>query len=158
MASPTAAATIDIDAPADLVYDIISDIERLPEWAAETASCRWISLATGPAVGARFRGTNAHNGRRWGNECVVTDVDPGRRFGWHVTYFGRPSASWRYEVEPTDTGCRVTESTRRLVPKAIAGPVNLLLGITDRDEHNQRNIERTLASLKEHAERAAARA
>ena len=154
---PTASASIEIEAPASLVYEIVSDVARIPEWAAETERCRWVGGATGPAVGAKFRGTNRYRTLPWTTTCKVTAADPGKRFAFDV-YFGvLPTARWEYLIEPagpaSDSGrCRVTESTWRLVPKPISTPVNLLLGIRDRDAHNQHNIETTLGKLEDYAE------
>jgi len=150
----TASASIDIAAPPELVYDLVSDVTGLPDWAVETDRCTWVGGATGAAVGAKFRGHNRNRGRAWSTTCKVTAADPGRHFAFQVYAGGIPSAQWEYLIEPTDAGCRVTESTRRQVPKAIATVANRLLGIErgDRDAHNQRNIETTLAQLKARAE------
>lgn len=156
MDNPTATASVDIEAPAELVYDIVSDVTRVPEWAAETERCEWVGGATGPAVGARFRGRNRYRTVPWTTSCKVTAADPGRRFAFKVYVGGLTTAMWEYAIEPTERGCRVTESTRRGVPKLVSFPVNLLLGVGDRDAHNQRNIETTLAQLKQFAEAAAA--
>lgn len=156
MAEPTAQSSIDIAAPPELVYAIVSDVENLPDWAAETSKCTWLGGATGPAVGAKFRGVNKHKGRIWAMGCVVTDADPGKRFAFRVGLVGVPTSRWSYDIEPTGDGCRVTESTRRISPKIPTAAVNLLLGIKDRDKHNQANIEKTLAQLKEYAEKRAA--
>ena len=152
MEQPTASASIDIDAPADLVYEIVSDVTRLPEWAAETERCHWIGSATGPAVGARFRGRNRYRTIPWTTTCKVTAADPGRRFAFDVHVAVVRTATWEFALEPAGEGCRVTESTRRHVPGLLTVPVNLALGVRDRDEHNQRNIEATLAGLKSYAE------
>lgn len=152
MDNPTAQGTIDIDAPPTLIYELITDVTALPEWAAETDRCRWLDGATGAVVGARFRGRNRHKGRRWSTTCKVTAADPGRRFAFEVAVLRTRTAEWEYEIEPTEAGCRVTESTRRLVPLLPAKLANRLLGVRDRDAHNQANIERTLANLKQHAE------
>jgi uncharacterized protein YndB with AHSA1/START domain len=152
MDDPTAQGSIDIDVPPELAYELITDVTTLPEWAAEADRCRWLGDATGPAVGARFRGRNRHKGRRWSTTCKVTAADPGRRFAFTVVVMGARTAEWEYEIEPTGAGCRVTESTRRLGPRTPSKLANRLLGIRDRDAHNQANIERTLAGLKAHAE------
>jgi uncharacterized protein YndB with AHSA1/START domain len=156
MDNPTAQSTVEIAAPAELVYDLVTDVVDLPRWAAETARCRWLGGATEAAVGARFRGQNRNRHRRWSTTCKVIAADPGRRFAFQVHVAGYPTAVWEYEIEPTGSGCRVTESTRRLIPKVPAKLVNRLLGVSDRDAHNQRNIEQTLGSLKRYAEAGAA--
>ncbi|MGH3434571.1 MAG: SRPBCC family protein [Thermocrispum sp.] len=157
MAEPTAQSSIDIAAPPELVYRIVSDVENTPQWAAETATVKWLGGATGAEVGAKFRGTNKHNGRKWAMGCQVTDADEGRRFAFRVSMLGVPTAHWRYDIEPAGDGCRVTESTRRVAPNLPTRVVNkFVLGIRDRDQHNQRNIEQTLVRLKEFAEQQAA--
>ena len=157
MKQPTASASIEIDAPASLVYEIVSDVTSVPEWAAETERCRWIGGATGPAVGAKFRGTNRYRTVPWTTTCRVTAAEPGKRFAFDVYVGLLPTARWEYMIEAGDAdgnanSCRVTESTRRLTPKAISTPVNMLLGVRDRDQHNQHNIEATLGRLKDYAE------
>lgn len=157
MPEPTAQSSIEIAASPELVYELVSDVPNLPNWAAETDRCTWLGEADRAVVGAKFRGRNKHNRRVWATTCTVTAADPGRRFAFKVQVAGVPSALWRYDIEPTADGCRVTESTRRVSPRPAALLVNrLLLGISDRDSHNQRNIEHTLAKLKEHAEARAA--
>lgn len=157
MAEPTAQSSIDIAAPPELVYAIVSDVENLPQWAVEAERCKWLGDASGPAVGAKFRGINKHNGRKWAMGCEVTDAEQGRRFGFKVGMVGVTTAKWRYDIEPTDDGCRVTESTVRVAPKVPTMAFNrAILGIRNRDEHNQRNIEQTLVQLKSYAERQAA--
>lgn len=158
MAEPTAQSSIEIAAAPEAVYELVSDIPNQPKWAAEVERCTWTGDSTGPAVGATFRGINQHNKRKWPMSCVVTHAEPGRKFAFKVQFAGVPSALWSYEIEPTENGCRVTESTRRVAPRPIVLAVNRLgLGIADRDQHNQANIERTLASLKAYAEQQAAK-
>ena len=149
---PTASASIEVDAPPAVVYDIVSDVTRLPEWAAETERCWWVGGATGPAVGARFRGRNRYRTLPWTTTCTVTAADPGRLFAFAVAIFVVRTALWEYRIEPLAAGCRVTESTKRLVPAVLSGPVNRALGVRDRDAHNQHNIETTLGRLKAYAE------
>lgn len=158
MVEPTASSSIEIAASPSLVYEVVSDVAGLPKWAEEADRCSWLSGADRAVVGAKFRGRNRHKNRRWVTTCVVTDAEQGKRFAFRVHVAGVPSATWRYDIEPTDGGCRVTESTRRLTPRPLALVVNRFgLGIPDRDKHNQRNIERTLAQLKDHAEALAAK-
>ncbi|HAS09465.1 MAG TPA: SRPBCC family protein, partial [Acidimicrobiaceae bacterium] len=47
----------EIAAPPQRVWELISDITRMGEWSPETTGGKWLKGATGPAVGARFRGT-----------------------------------------------------------------------------------------------------
>ena len=49
MATPTNdEVTIDVSAPPERVYGLISDITRMGEWSPECRRCEWIDGATGP--------------------------------------------------------------------------------------------------------------
>ena len=39
-------------------YDMVSDLRRMGEWSPENRGGAWIKGARGPAVGARFKGSN----------------------------------------------------------------------------------------------------
>ena len=54
----TVCATVErhIDAPPDVLYDLVTDVRRMGEWSPETVEADWIGGASGPEVGARFRG------------------------------------------------------------------------------------------------------
>jgi polyketide cyclase/dehydrase/lipid transport protein len=66
--------------------------------------------ATGPALGAVFKGTNRNGIRRWSTTVTVIVCEPGKVFEFAVTSGPLAVANWRYEFEETETGCRVTES------------------------------------------------
>ena len=87
-----------IDAPPEVLYDLISDVTRMGEWSPETTDAEWIKGATGPEVGATFVGSNELGKSKWKTKPVVTEADPGRRFAFDVPHkFG---ATWRYETRP----------------------------------------------------------
>jgi uncharacterized protein YndB with AHSA1/START domain len=106
------AATRDIAAPPEQVWGLVADLPRMGEWSPENQGGKWIKGATGPAVGALFRGRNKRGIRRWSTMAEVVDCEPGRAFEIAVN-FGPTAllvANWRYEVEGAPGGCRVTES------------------------------------------------
>jgi uncharacterized protein YndB with AHSA1/START domain len=145
--------SLEVGADPAAVYALVSDVATLPRWAAETVACRWLDGAEGPAVGARFRGVNARGRLRWATTCTVTDAVPGRSFGWRVDALHSPIAIWRFDIERTTGGCRVTESwndRRNVFFRWIVGPLGT--GVVDRSEHNRRNMETTLRQLKDYAE------
>jgi ligand-binding SRPBCC domain-containing protein len=109
MAYPTA-ATLDINAPADKVWALVSDLPRMGEWSPENAGGKWVKGATGPALGAVFRGTNKNGIRRWSTTVTVIACEPSKVFEFAVTSGPLEVANWRYEFEGTEAGCRVTES------------------------------------------------
>lgn len=109
MAYPTA-ATREIAAPAEEVWALVSDLPRMGEWSPENAGGKWVKGATGPALGAVFKGSNRNGLRRWSTTVTVVVCDPGKAFEFAVTSGPLEIANWRYDFEDTESGCRVTES------------------------------------------------
>src|SRR5437868_738521 len=98
-------ARVRIAATPEVVYDLISDVTRMGEWSPECVACEWIDGATGPSVGARFRGQNRHGLARWSNKPRVVVADRGREFAFVATDpFGRDMTRWTYRFEVVDGG------------------------------------------------------
>jgi uncharacterized protein YndB with AHSA1/START domain len=147
--------SVDVAAPAEQVWALVSDLPRMREWSPETTGVVWLDGATGPSVGARFRGSNRVGFRRWSTTCTIVACDPPSELAWDVTtVFGIKIAQWRYQIESTgDLSCRLTESTtdqRTGFFPTLLG--NVATGVTDRAEHNRRGMEATLARIKAAAE------
>lgn len=47
-----------IDATPQEVYELVSDVRRMPEWSPEVTEARWLGSEPGARIGARFEGTN----------------------------------------------------------------------------------------------------
>jgi len=109
MAYPTAVSR-DITAPADRLWDLVADLPRMGEWSPENAGGKWINGATGPSLGAAFKGNNRNGVRRWSTKVTVVGCEPAKLFEFAVTSGPLEVANWRYEFESVDGGCRVTES------------------------------------------------
>lgn len=149
---PDATGSIDIDASAEAVYALVSDPGALASLSTEYSGYSWLGGATHAVVGARFRGWNRKGLRRWVTVSTVTDASVGSVFAFDVAFGPLPIARWRYDIEPTARGCRVTESTwdhRRGVFRAVTTAFS---GVRDRPAHNRRNIALTLAALKTRVE------
>ena len=145
--------TQQVRAQPSVVYDLVSDVTRMGSWSPETTSCRWLGDATGPALGARFHGTNRHGPLlRWTTTCTVTAAEPGRRFAFDVSFAGVPIARWAYDLEPTATGCTVTEGWDDLRKRLLRLASVPLMGIADRAAHNRRGMQATLTALAAAAE------
>ena len=105
--------TVHIAAPAELVWDLVSDITRIGEFSPETFEAQWLDGASGPRAGARFRGHVRRNGRGpvYWTTCTVTASEPGREFAFAVGGPGSTTVNtWRYQLEPVADGTDVTES------------------------------------------------
>ncbi len=144
-----------IAAPAEEVWVMLSDLPSMGDRSPENVGGRWTGGATGPAVGATFKGSNQRGWRRWSTVVEVVRSVPGSEFAFSVKVFGMRVADWAYDVTPEGTdSCSVTETwTDRRGPLLLrVGP--LLTGVADREAFTASSIETTLASLKTRAEAA----
>ena len=83
----SAEAEVAIDADADAVYRLITDLPTLASLAEENEAMEW--RKGGEATpGAVFKGTNRNGSHRWTTTCTVTDAEPGRVFAFDVRYIG----------------------------------------------------------------------
>jgi hypothetical protein len=104
--------TVHVEAPPEQVWALVSDITNTGKFSPETFEAEWLDGATGPAVGARFRGHVRRNQRGpvyWTN-CTVTISQPGREFVFGVVGPGGKTVNtWGYRFEPSGSGTDVTE-------------------------------------------------
>ncbi|MFI6907595.1 SRPBCC family protein [Nonomuraea sp. NPDC050394] len=154
MSEPSASARIEIAAPAQRVYELITDLANLGTWNSECRRARWVGEVKEPRRGARFVGSNRNGARRWSTRCTVTAAEPGRAFAYHVRAAGVIDvAVWRFDLTPTDDGCLVeqkTWDTRGALMRVVAGWAT---NVPDRVSHNTANMATTLENLKRVAER-----
>lgn len=141
-----------IDAPATQVWSMISDITRMGEWSPESTGGKWIKGAGGPAVGAKFSGTNRNGKKKWSTIGTVVAAEPGERFAFVVDVGPIAISQWSFDLESGETGCTVTETwtdRRGRFARAIGKPAS---GVADRTSHNRASMEVTLERLAAAAE------
>jgi uncharacterized protein YndB with AHSA1/START domain len=149
--------TIDIAAPPERVYSLVADITRMGEWSPECFHCEWTKGATGPVVGARFKAKNkGGRGPSWFNTPVVTAADEGREFAFNRSGPGVGSYTWRFAMEPTPTGTRLTESfdAEKPLGAAMTWITEKWTGSDDRDADLHEGMTTTVARIKAAAEAA----
>jgi uncharacterized membrane protein len=97
--------TIEIRAPPKLVWLVITDVARWPDWTASVA--RMKLLTTGPLrIGSRVR---IHQPQLPPASWRVTDLDSGKHFTW-VSVAPGVRVPAQHAVEATTNGCSVTLS------------------------------------------------
>lgn len=145
MTETTGSASIEINASPEAVYGILTDLSRISELSPECYKAEWEGDSTAPAVGASYRGYNRAGDNEWDIAVNVVAAEPGRAWAFEVPSPDAPT-QWSYAIEPTDGGCRVTESFDAPVLAEERfqkmGRHQMLVG----------NIETTLANLKTAAE------
>jgi uncharacterized protein YndB with AHSA1/START domain len=147
-----AAVTLHIDAPPEKVWGLVADITKMGSYSPEVFEAEWLGGATGPEVGARYRGHVKRNerGPTYWTTCEVTECTPGEVFEFAVVMRDKPVNTWRYEFKAVDGGTDVTESFR--LTDNILTKVFGLLGGQLRTNRNKRDMLRTLERVKAVAE------
>ena len=143
-----AEVTVHMNAPADAIWAVVSDITRTPEFSPEVFESEWLGGATGPALGARFRGHVRRNekGPVYWTTCKITHCEPGRDFGFAVMAGNRSINNWRYRLSPTGGETDVTESFA-MTPSLPTRVYWLALGWA-RGRRNRDDMRRTLEKIR----------
>lgn len=143
-----ASVTVPMAASADQIWDLIADVRNVGRFSPETFEAEWLDGATGPALGARFRGHVRRNeiGPVYWTTCRVTACEPGREFGFEVLVGDRALNNWHYALTPSGAGTEVTESFYM-----NAGPMTGLYAVFGgqlRRRRNIRDMRKTLERIK----------
>jgi uncharacterized protein YndB with AHSA1/START domain len=102
---PTVEVPIEIEAPPERVWAIVSDISVMPGTSPELQAVEWLDGRNGPELGARFTGYNWNAAfGEWSTQSVIVEYDPPRVFAWAVGDPEWPSAIWRFSLEPHQGG------------------------------------------------------
>lgn len=149
--------SVTVHAPAEALYDLVSDITRTGEWSPVCTSCWWDDEATAGQPGAWFTGHNELPKRTWETRSQVVAAERGQEFAWVV---GGSFVRWGFTLEPTDQGTELGESWDFL-PEGIAMFQEKFgdeadAQIADRTRQALEGIPATLAAIKRIAESAAA--
>jgi hypothetical protein len=150
---PDLEESIHVEAPAEVVWRLVSDLPRMGEWSPESTGGRWTGGASGPAPGARFRGSNRKGVRRWSTLSTIVTCDEPHEIAWDVTSGPLPVARWGYRIEPDCyAACAVTETWDDRRSGWFRTVTAIGLGVPDRAAHNRANMRTTLERLKAAAE------
>ncbi len=96
---PGTIVEVDIKAPANLVWQFVSDINFGADHSGEFVAARWADGFDGPALGAQFVGSNTHDAiGEWDVPCFIDQYEPNKRFGWITSDPDNPGAQWRFEL------------------------------------------------------------
>lgn len=146
--------TVHMAASPDKIWDLVSDVTKIGLYSPETFEAEWLDGATGPAVGARFRGHVKRNGIGpiYWTTCTVTTCEPGREFAFAVGSAEKAMNVWGYRLEPVGDGTDVTESFM-LAPMLLLRIYWALLGWS-RGKTNREGMLKTLERIKAEVESA----
>lgn len=144
-----AAVTVHMNAVAEDVWNVVADVRNTPKFSPEVFETEWLYGATGPALGARFRGHVKRNeiGPVYWTICRVTACEPGREFGFEVLVGDRSVNNWHYAFAPAaGGGTDVTESFR--MTEGLLATLFGIFGGQLRTRRNKRDMATTLHRIK----------
>ncbi len=157
MAAPLIEESIEINAAADDVWAVISDLRRMGEWSPQ---CKKMFMLGGPVgVGTRTLNINRQGLKVWPTTAKVIRVSPGTELAFRI---GENRTVWSYTIEPSTNGVRVTE--RREAANGTTTWISsffvdkLLGGNDDFEAELKAGMAETLGKIKEAAESSATRA
>jgi uncharacterized protein YndB with AHSA1/START domain len=144
--------TVRMAATPEKIWDLVSDVTKIGRYSPETFEAEWVDGATGPAVGAKFRGHVKRNGKgpTYWTTCTVTECVPGQSFAFGVGPTGKPLNVWSYTLQPAGDATDVTESFR-LSPTAMLRVYWAVLGWA-RGKTNRKGMQTTLERIKAEVE------
>jgi uncharacterized protein YndB with AHSA1/START domain len=137
-------ASVEMAAPPERVWEVVSDLARMPEFSPELRKV--VPLSRTHGVGTNLLGINRRKAVVWPTTSVVVRWEPGRAVAWRTRESG---ATWVYELEPSATGTTVTG--RRILPRftlgtTLLGPV--IGGAGGHDRELAAGIATTLERIK----------
>ena len=141
-----------IEAPASELYELVTDIANMGRLSPECTGGRWLDGATGPVVGARFKGTNKRGIARWSTTNTVIAAEPGQQFTFRTKDSG---TDWSYTFVDDGDGTVVTESRSAWRDRpALAKLFSKLLlgGVEEHDAEMRTGMADTLERLRVLAE------
>jgi uncharacterized protein YndB with AHSA1/START domain len=137
-----------IEAPPEVVYDLISDVARMGDWSPECVGADYDDGAAPGTVGARFTGRNKVGDYEWTAPCEIRRAERPRVFEFAAAANTPTATVWTFEIEPAGQGTRVTERFHAPLLNVAGSPSNF----DGRDEMLRQGARTTLENLKKAAE------
>ena len=136
-----------IAASPDALWKMVSDVTRMGEWSPENTGGTWTKGATGPEVGATFKGANQNGKKSWSTDCTVTESKPGESFVFESKAGPMKIARWSYGFAAAGDATTVTETWTDQRGGLVKFLGKIISGVADRAEYNKTNMEQTLERL-----------
>lgn len=123
--------SIEISASPNEVWDVVSDLTRMPEWSPQTR--KTIIRGRPIRVGSRMINVNRRDVRVWATRGTVVTFDPGQRIAWKIA---ENHSIWSFElhgladntrtklVETRDVSGDTTKISKVLIDKFLGGEEN----------------------------------
>ncbi|GAA3703538.1 SRPBCC family protein [Gordonia hankookensis] len=156
MAAPLIEESIDINASAEDVWAVISDLKRMGEWSPQ---CKKMIIRGGTVgLGTRSFNINRRGPLVWPTTAKVVRFSPAKELAFRVA---ENRTVWSYTIEPSGAGVRLTE--KREVGNGTTKVSSFLVdkmmgGTTNFEAELKLGMAETLEKIKRTAESSATRA
>ena len=143
-------ASIDIAAPPGQVWEVVSDLKRMPEWSPQ---CRRMQPLGKVRAGTRTINLNKQGWKYWPTTSKVVRFEPNKTIAFRVL---ENRSVWSFEITPNANGSTLTQ--RREIPpsgtswissfgieKALGGNTSFEVALVD-------GMNSTLSKIKSAAE------
>jgi len=152
---PGTVVEVDIKAPTDAVWKMVTDISMGAGYSEEFLGARWADGFEGPALGAQFIGRNQHpKVGEWEVPCFVHRYDEGKEFGWVTSDPDHPGARWCFQLASIAGATRLRYSL--IVGPGPSGISAVIASMPDREprilfrriEEHRANMQRVVDGVK----------
>src|SRR3546814_4880000 len=117
------------------------------EGAVGRPNCECEEGVVVPSGGSVFEDHNRNGEHGGSSQGKVIEAEPGRAFAFECSMMDFHFSTWGYRIEPTDTGCRVTEWSEDLRPESALEFSKQMSGVDDRAARNAETMSTTLERL-----------
>jgi uncharacterized protein YndB with AHSA1/START domain len=114
-AVPLLEDVVEIAAPPDRVWPLVSDVCRMAEWSPQVVSTRLRQGFERVELGTRFTNRNEYGELVWTTHGEIVRFEPERVLSFRIE---ENWVVWSFLLEPTATGTRLTQ--RRETPDGIS--------------------------------------
>lgn len=141
--------TVHMNATPEEVWALVSDVTRIGEFSPETFEAKWVEPATGPEVGAEFKGHVKRNekGPIYWTTCRVEVCEPNEEFTFAVVQSGKTVNTWGYKLAAAVGGGTDVTEFFRLDPNLLLKFYWAVAGWA-RGKTNRNGMRLTLEAMK----------
>ena len=149
-----------IDAPVAVVWGLVTDVRRHPEFAGPKSITKAIEFDGQLEVGHRWLAHEKFGPQKFDAPSEITKVETEREFGWvsfppakRESDRGRGGrVMWSYVLTPEEGRSRLDHLMDVLEPKKGAVPLKLLYAVLRLPAKQRRGVRTTLANIRAAAE------
>lgn len=109
-------ASIEVGAPVARVWEVVSDVCRMPEWSPQVKSSRLRRGFDEVALGAQFTNLNGHGELEWITHAEIVRFTAEREVAFRIE---ENRVIWSFQLEPAGAA-RTRLTQRRTAPDGIS--------------------------------------